>query len=83
MKRYIITRDFERPDGVKGRQCWTGKTWVQDLNHVKVFHGYVEARVAKRHLDFSTKRDMRLRVPGLKIMRCDIRQLLPTDFPGK
>lgn len=83
LHRYIITRDFERPDGVKGRQCWTGKTWVQDIEQVKVFHDYVQARVVKRYLDFAVKRDLRLRIPGLKIMQCDIRQLLFTDFPDR
>lgn len=83
LHRYIITCDFERHDGAKGRQCWTGTTWSQDIEQVKVFHEYVQARVVKRYLDFAVKRDLRLRIPGLKIMQCDIRQLLFTDFPDR
>lgn len=83
LDRYIITRDFELSDGRKGRQCWTGEVWSQEMEQVRVYHNYVYARVVKLNLDEATQRNPKLRVPGLKIMKCDIRKLLPTDLPNK
>lgn len=82
-KRFIITRDYTLPNGNTGKQCWTGKAWSQEIEHAHVYHSIIEAIVVKHRLDFSTKRNLRLRKPGLKIMECDVRQILPEDLPGR
>lgn len=81
--RYIITRDYELPDGKKGRQCWTGFRWSKEIKEALVYHSYPHARRSKYWLDEAVRKNPKTRVPGLKIMQCDIRQLLPTDLPEK